>query len=73
MKFAILDCEDANKWKGHESIWINKLKESEEEIWDVFRVWNGELPDPLSDEYKGYVITGSRHAVYGNAIGNLGR
>jgi len=64
-KFAILDCEDAEKWRGHENIFINLLKGDNEE-WKTFRVWKGELPN-LDEQWNGFVVTGSHHSVYDEA------
>lgn len=59
MRFALLDCEDSDKWVGHEEIWFKQFKR-EGEQWVVFRVFKGELP--TDDNYKGILITGSHYS-----------
>lgn len=61
MRFALLDCEDSEKWRGHEEIWLRLFKREGDE-WDVFRVYNGELPS--NSQYKGILITGSHYSCY---------
>jgi GMP synthase (glutamine-hydrolysing) len=60
-RYAVLDCEDAPRWNGHASYWLEGLARAGE-TWDVFRPWAGELPSSPAD-YLGYVITGSHHSV----------
>lgn len=60
-RFAVLDCEDAPHWAGHDQNWVGLLRREGEE-WHTVRVWAGELPaEP--DAYDGYVLTGSHHSV----------
>jgi hypothetical protein len=57
-RFAVLDCEDAAKWVGHESIWVAAYGRPGEH-WEHFRAWAHELPDLAElDTYQGMVITG---------------
>ena len=60
-RFAVIDCEDAPKWRGHVAHWIEPLRRPGE-TWDVLRAWAGELP-PSIDTYQGIVLTGSGHSV----------
>lgn len=65
-RYAVLDCEDAPRWAGHDRNWIGLLRRDEEE-WHSFRVWAGELPaEPRA--YDGYVLTGSHHSVNDSAL-----
>lgn len=57
-RFAVLDCEDAPKWVGHESVWVAAYGRPGEH-WEHFRAWAHELPDLAElDTYQGMVITG---------------
>ena len=58
---AVLDCEDAPRWAGHEQNWIDLLRRPDE-VWQSHRVWAGDLP-ATADAYHGYVLTGSHHSV----------
>ena len=60
-RYAVLDCEDAPRWAGHDQNWIDLLRRPGEE-WRSYRVWAGELPAAPS-AHDGYVLTGSRHSV----------
>jgi GMP synthase-like glutamine amidotransferase len=60
-RFAVLDCEDAPRWAGHDQNWIDLLRQ-DGEVWRSFRVWAGELPE-RPGAYDGYVLTGSHHSV----------
>ena len=60
-RYAVLDCEDAPRWAGHDQNWIDLLQRSGE-VWQSCRVWAGELPG-APDAYDGYVLTGSHHSV----------
>jgi GMP synthase-like glutamine amidotransferase len=62
-KFALLDCEDSEKWLGHEQIWLSLFKREEDE-WEIFRVFEGKLPTNFN--YKGVIISGSHYSVYEN-------
>jgi GMP synthase-like glutamine amidotransferase len=60
-RYAVLDCEDAPRWAGHDQNWIDLLSRPDEQ-WHSFPVWAGELPE-RPDAYDGYVLTGSHHSV----------
>jgi GMP synthase-like glutamine amidotransferase len=60
-RFAVLDCEDAPRWAGHDRNWIDLLRR-EGDVWHSFRVWAGELPE-RPGAYDAYVLTGSHHSV----------
>ncbi|HEU5055958.1 MAG TPA: hypothetical protein VFU21_05515, partial [Kofleriaceae bacterium] len=60
-RYAVLDCEDAPRWAGHDRNWIDLLRRPGDE-WRSYRVWAGELPARPSD-HDGYVLTGSHHSV----------
>lgn len=60
-RYAVLDCEDAPRWAGHEQNWIDLLSRRGED-WRSYRVWAGELP-PSPAAHDGYVLTGSHHSV----------
>ena len=60
-RYAVLDCEDAPRWAGHDQNWIDLLGRSGE-IWHSYRAWAGELP-AAPRAYDGYVLTGSHHSV----------
>jgi GMP synthase-like glutamine amidotransferase len=60
-RFAVLDCEDAPRWAGHDQNWIDLLRQGGD-LWHSFPVWAGELP-PHPGAYDGYVLTGSHHSV----------
>jgi GMP synthase (glutamine-hydrolysing) len=59
-RFAVIDCEDREHWRGHERLWIDRLARDGDE-WRSYRAWAGELPDPA--ELDGAVVTGSHHSV----------
>lgn len=61
-RYAVIDCEDAPKWDGHPSYWLDRLRRPGEE-WDVLRAWAGELP-ASPEAYRGLVLTGSRYSVH---------
>ena len=69
-RYAVLDCEDAPRWAGHDQNWIDLLQRSGE-VWQSYRVWAGELPAG-PDAYDGYLITGSHHSVNDADQGWLG-
>jgi GMP synthase-like glutamine amidotransferase len=60
-RYAVLDCEDAPRWAGHDENWMALLRRPGEE-WRSFRAWADELP-PAPEAFAGYVITGSHHSV----------
>ncbi|CAI9764470.1 unnamed protein product [Fraxinus pennsylvanica] len=72
-KFAVLLCaEDSDYVKkmygGYFGVFVRMLEE-EGEIWDMFRVSNGEFPeDEKVGEYDGFVITGSCNDAHGNDL-----
>ena len=59
-RFAIIDCEDREHWRGHERLWIDRLGREGDE-WRSYRVWAGELPDPSAVD--AVIVTGSHHSV----------
>lgn len=59
-RFAVIDCEDREHWRGHERLWIDRLGREGDE-WRSYRAWAGELPDPA--EVDGAIVTGSHHSV----------
>jgi len=67
-RFAVLDCEDAPRWRGHESIWVAAYGRPGEH-WEHFRCWAGELP-ALSElaSYQGLVVTGSHHDAFDESL-----
>ena len=64
-RFAVIDCEDREHWRGHERLWIDGLGRDGEE-WRSYRAWAGELPDPAG--LDGAVVTGSHHSVIDPAL-----
>jgi GMP synthase-like glutamine amidotransferase len=60
-RFAVLDCEDAPRWLGHDQNWIDLLRR-EGDVWHSFPVWAGELPE-RPGAYDAYVLSGSHHSV----------
>ncbi|KAL2513600.1 Class I glutamine amidotransferase-like superfamily protein [Forsythia ovata] len=72
-KFAVLLCaEDSEYVKkiygGYFWVFVRMLEE-EGEIWDLFRVANGEIPDDEKvGEYDGFVITGSCNDAHGDDL-----
>lgn len=63
-RFAVIDCEDAPKWAGHEKLWIDALA-GDDASWSVARAWAGELPPADID---GVVITGSHYSVLDESL-----
>jgi GMP synthase-like glutamine amidotransferase len=59
-RFAVIDCEDAPKWAGHERLWIDGLQRPADPPWRVYRAFAGEVPD---EDVDGVVITGSHYSV----------
>ena len=61
--YAILDCEDAEKWANlTDGLWRSGLNELVK--WKWYKVYNGELPtDEELGSIKGMIITGSHHSV----------
>jgi GMP synthase (glutamine-hydrolysing) len=59
-RFAVIDCEDREHWRGHERLWIDRLDRDGDE-WCSYRAWAGELPDPAG--LDGAVVTGSHHSA----------
>jgi GMP synthase (glutamine-hydrolysing) len=60
VRYAVISCEDAPRWAGHEQNWIDLLARPGDE-WAVYQAWAGELPSPT--DHLGYVLTGSHHSV----------
>lgn len=71
MRFGVLQCaEDTDyvkkKYGGYFGVFLRMLAE-EGEIWDVFRVADGDFPDDGEiGVYDGFVITGSCKDAYGD-------
>lgn len=59
-RFAILRCEDREKWRPHRYRWRDLLGEPGDR-WDVFDVYNSRLPASVRD-YVGYVVPGSHYS-----------
>jgi GMP synthase (glutamine-hydrolysing) len=64
-RLAVLDCEDREKWLGHERLWIDPLRRDGDE-WTSYRVWAGELPEPGAVD--GVVVSGSHHSVLDDSL-----
>ena len=62
----MLDCEDTEKWAGHERYWIDGLRRDGEE-WRNYRVWAGELPEDI-ESLDGVVVTGSHHSALDDSL-----
>lgn len=59
-RVAVIDCEDAPKWDGHERFWLDLQRPGES--WSVYRAWKNELPaTPTS--YEALILTGARFSV----------
>lgn len=65
-RFAVLDCENGEKWAGHERYWIDGLRRDGDE-WRSYRVWAGELPEDASS-LAGAVITGSHDSAADDSL-----
>ncbi|BDA46536.1 probable gamma-glutamyl peptidase 4 at N-terminal half [Coccomyxa sp. Obi] len=62
--FAVFDCEDAQKWSGHEKLYTEAFGGTEAS-WDVFKCWDKELPDlRVAEQYRGIFISGSHYSAY---------
>ncbi|KAK9829130.1 hypothetical protein WJX72_004054 [[Myrmecia] bisecta] len=58
-RYAVLDCEDAAKWKGH-VLAYNKLYGRPDDTWDVYECYAGQLPDlDRVSQYQALFVTGS--------------
>ncbi|KAK9112906.1 hypothetical protein Scep_020425 [Stephania cephalantha] len=72
-RFAVLLCaQDSEyvkaKYGGYFGVFVGFLSD-EGEIWDVYRVSNGEFPEEEDlDLYDGFVITGSSSDAHGNDL-----
>ncbi|EIE24368.1 hypothetical protein COCSUDRAFT_83672 [Coccomyxa subellipsoidea C-169] len=63
-KFAVFDCEDAPKWKGHEKLYTETFGGAKA-TWDIFKCWDGELPGlEAAEQFVGIFITGSHFSAY---------
>jgi len=62
-KFCVLHCLQGTHWTDHGQSWIDILRKSAEEHWDVFISYKGEFPENIH-EYHGVVITGSISSAY---------
>lgn len=61
--YAYLDCEDAQKWAGHERIAYSLLHPGA--TWEHFRLYRGELPALESlGRFTGVLISGSHYSAY---------
>ncbi|KAL4425807.1 hypothetical protein ABPG75_009823 [Micractinium tetrahymenae] len=65
LRFAFLDCEDAEKWRGHEEMAHSILQPGAS--WEHYRCFNRELPplEGLADRFDGLLISGSHYSAYG--------
>jgi GMP synthase (glutamine-hydrolysing) len=59
-RFAVIDCEDREHWRGHERLWTGRLAREGDE-WQSYRAWAGELPDPAA--LDGAIVSGSHHSA----------
>ena len=81
---ALIDLENAPKWAGHERLWIDAVSgpsgsaehEHGDDTWEVFRAFDGELPDKRTifcagdrGGFDAIVLTGSHFSVYDPNIG----
>lgn len=66
-RFAVLACEDAEKWGGKDVIGarFKSLLEREDDIeWRCFDVCKGDVPTEQDlDKFQGFVISGSHHSA----------
>lgn len=66
-RFAVLVCEDAEKWGGLERIakrHIDLYQREQDAEWRTFDACKGEIPSEEDiDKYQGFVIGGSHHSV----------
>ena len=66
-RFAVLVCEDAEKWGGPEIIGkrhIDLYQRDGDTEWRTFNACKGDIPDTEDiDKYKGFVICGSHYSV----------
>ncbi|CAL8462667.1 g2200 [Coccomyxa elongata] len=64
LKFAVFDCEDAQKWIGHEKLYTEVFGGTGAS-WDVFKCWDKDLPDlEAAEQYRGIFISGSHYSAY---------
>jgi GMP synthase (glutamine-hydrolysing) len=68
-RFAILRCEDSEKWRPHRYRWRDLLGEPGDR-WDLFEVYDGHLPTNVGD-YAGYVVPGSHYSCTDASLGWL--
>lgn len=65
MRFLVIDCEDKESWRVHETfgdLFIKYLKQ-DGDIWDIIEIAMGEsIPEDLVN-FQGIVITGSHYDV----------
>jgi len=63
-RFAVIDCEDDERWRGLASC-VVALFGADDERWDHYRAYDRELPEleTLQADYDGVVITGSSHSI----------
>jgi GMP synthase-like glutamine amidotransferase len=63
LRFAILDCEDSEKWRGYtESLWCKAMRVRAEDTVEVFQCFASNWPDPAKvDELFDVVIIGGSH------------
>lgn len=66
MKFAVIGCEDAEKWGGPYGTkrLCDMFRNHPDEKWEFFPATEGNLPDVEKlDEYAGFVLTGSHYSA----------
>lgn len=66
-RFAVLVCEDAEKWGGLQIMGkrhIDLYQKEEDTEWRIFNACEGDIPSVEDiDKYQGFVIGGSHHSV----------
>ncbi|KAK9832408.1 hypothetical protein WJX74_009010 [Apatococcus lobatus] len=63
-RLALLDCEDAPKWAGHEQLWYQRFYVGQA-TWTHFRCWAGELPTlQQSNDFDAFFVGGSHYSAY---------
>lgn len=66
-RYLILDCEDAEKWRGHEKLYLRTFG-SGGETWEHFKAYDLQFPpDEEFGEIAAVVVSGSHHDAWGNA------
>ncbi|MDH3637254.1 MAG: type 1 glutamine amidotransferase [Gammaproteobacteria bacterium] len=65
-RYALIWCEDADKWQTHRGRWP-ELIQTGGRRWDVFEAYLDRLPTRVS-EYAGYVVTGSHYSCLDDSL-----